>query len=45
MPAPEPIRHPITGEPVTQGPGRKLQRIAAAGGPSLPITAGTGWRH
>jgi hypothetical protein len=38
MPAPEPIRHPITGEPIAQGPGEQLQRIGWPGAPVLVLT-------
>ena len=39
MPDPEPIRHPTTGEPVAQGPGEQLQRIAWPGAPVVVATA------
>ena len=38
MPDPEPIRHPITGEPATLGPGERLQRIAWSGAPVVVVT-------
>ena len=39
MPDPEPIRHPTTGEPIAQGPGEQLQRIAWPGAPVVVVTA------
>ena len=38
MPDPEPIRHPTTGEPIAQGPGEQLQRIAWPGAPVVVVT-------
>ena len=39
MPDPEPIRHPVTGDPIAQGPGEQLQRIAWPGAPVVVVTA------
>ena len=35
---PEPIKHPITGEPITLNPGEQLQRIAYPGAPVVVVT-------
>ena len=35
---PEPIHHPTTGEPIAQGPGEQLQRIAWPGAPVVVVT-------
>ena len=37
MPDHEPIRHPITAEPVTLGSGEHLQRIAWPGAPVVVV--------
>jgi hypothetical protein len=39
MPAPEPIHPTTTGEPIAQGPGEQLQRIAWPGAPVVVVTA------
>ena len=38
MPYPEPIRHPITGEPDTLGPGEQQQVIAWSGALVVMVT-------
>ena len=38
LPDPEPIHHPATGEPIAQGPGEQLQRIAWPGAPVVVVT-------
>ena len=35
---PDPIRHPITGDPIEVGPGEQLQRIAWHGAPVVVVT-------